>query len=158
MKSVNLIATMGAVFGVALATAPAASADVIMPIGPNQVFHGLVNGTHEKAVIKVVCPGPVVPGQTGHPAAGQTLSVAPGSVSSTIGGYTGSAGTSVVAGFNSSSSSGLIRFIAYNDPQPIPTSIFLPCSGTATITFAPEPASDTSRADQFDVTLVNIAV
>jgi hypothetical protein len=156
MKTANLLAATGAVIGVALATATPASADVTIPIGPKQVFHGLVNGVHDKAQITVICPGPV--GLTGHPAAGQTISVAQGSTSSGTGGYTGSAGTSVVAGFSSSSSATAWRFTTYNDPQPIPTTISVPCSGSDIISFVPQPTSTTAKTDRFTVTFVNIAV
>ncbi|MBO0882965.1 MAG: hypothetical protein J2P17_22040 [Mycobacterium sp.] len=158
MKTANLLAAMGTVIGVALATATPATADVTVPIGPDQVFHGLVNGVHDKAQITVVCPGPVMPGQTGHPAAGQTISVAQGPTSSSNGGYTGSAGTSVVAGFSTWSSATVWTFTTYNDPQPIPTTISVPCSGSDTISFVPQPTSSTAKADQFTVTFVNIAV
>jgi hypothetical protein len=156
MKTASLLAAMGTVVGASLATAPLASADVTIPIGPDQVFHGLVNGVHDKAQITVACPGPIVPGQTGHPTAGQTISVAQGPTSSGAGGYTGSAGTSVVAGFSTSTSAPVFRFTTYNDPQPIPTTIFLPCSGSDTISFVPQPTSNTARTDQFTVTFVNI--
>lgn len=158
MKTANLLSAMGVVVGVALATATPASADVTIPIGPNQVFHGLVNGVHDKAQIAVVCPGPVMLGQTGHPAAGQTISVAQGPTSSSAGGYTGSVGTSVVAGFPTSSVATVWTFTTYNDPQPISTAISLPCSGSSTISFVPQPTSTTARTDQFTVTFVNIAV
>lgn len=157
MKTANL-AAMGTVIGVALATANPAGADVTIPIGPDQVFHGLVNGVHDKAQITVVCPGPVMPGQTGHPAAGQTISVAQGPTSSGVGGYTGSAGTSVVAGFSTWSSATVWKFTTYNDPQPIPTTISVPCSGSNTISFVPQPTSSTAKTDQVTVTFVNIAV
>ena len=45
------------------------------PIGPNQHFAGLVNGTRTSAVVYTVCAGPVGAGRTGPVAGGQTLSV-----------------------------------------------------------------------------------
>lgn len=158
MKTANLLATMGTFVGVTLAIASPASADVTIPILPNQVFQGLVNGAHDNAQIRVICPGPVVSGQTGHPVTGQTVSVAQGSTSSGTGGYTGSAGTSVVAGFSTWSSATTFRFTVYNDPQPIPTTISVPCSGTQTMSFVPQPTSSTARADQVVVTFVNVGV
>lgn len=157
MKTTRLLATSGILIGVALTTAPAASADVIVPIGPNQVFQGLVNGVHDNAQITMICPGPVVPGQTGHPASGQTISVSQVPSTTTPNGYTGSAATSIFASFSTSSSTAGFRFAAYNAPQQIPTSIYLPCSGSAPLTFAPEPTSDTARSDVIEVTFVNIA-
>ena len=44
-----------------------------VPIGPNEHFRGFINNHPPgKAVITVICPGPV---NTGHPAAGQTIEV-----------------------------------------------------------------------------------
>ena len=158
MRIGHLITTAGILAGGMTAIAPAALADVTSPIGPNQVFHGLVNGVHDKAQIRVVCPGPAFPGQTGHPVSGQTIAVGPEASSSGIGGYTGSAGTSVVAGFLASATTNMFRFTDYNAPQPIPTSILVPCSGTDKIRFTPEPTSSTARSDDVVVTFVNIAV
>lgn len=158
MKTTRLLAASGILIGIALATAPAASADVTVPIGPNQYFQGLVNGVHDNANITMVCPGPVVPGQTGHPVAGQTVSVMQVPPSASISGYTGSAATSIVASFTTSSSTTAhFTFIAYGAPQDIPTSIYLPCSGSGALSFTPEPTSGTARSDVVKVTFVNIA-
>ena len=46
------------------------------PIGPNQHFLGLVNGSNDDPAVYVVCPGPVYSGRTGPVAGGQTMSVA----------------------------------------------------------------------------------
>lgn len=158
MKTAKVLAAAGITIVASLASAPVAGADAIVPIGPNQVFRGLVNGVHDNARITVVCPGPIQPGQTGHPTSGQTISVTQGSSTGTIGGYTGSSGTSVVAGFVSSSVAQRFTFTAYDVPQTLPTTMNLPCSGTGTLTFAPEPTSDTARSDSVIVTFVNIAV
>ena len=158
MRIGRLIATAGILAGGMTAMAPAALADVTSPIGPNQMFHGLVNGVHDKAQITVVCPGPAFPGQTGHPVSGQTIAVAPGASSSSTGGYTGSAAISIIAGFLASATTNMFSFTYYNAPQPIPTSISVPCSGTETIRFTPEPTSSTARPDDVVVTFVNIAV
>jgi len=155
MRIGHLITTAGILAGGMTAIAPAALADVTSPIGPNQVFHGLVNGVHDKAQIRVVCPGPAFPGQT---VSGQTIAVAPGASSSSTGGYTGSAAISIIAGFLASATTNMFRFTDYNAPQPIPTSILVPCSGTDKIRFTPEPTSSTARSDDVVVTFVNIAV
>jgi hypothetical protein len=54
-------------------TAAPASAAIIDPavIGPNQYFSGVVNGHTGHATINMACFGPIRPGQTGHPLAGQ---------------------------------------------------------------------------------------
>ena len=58
-------------------------------MGPKQYFTGVINGkagnTTTPITIKMACFGPVHPGETGHPMAGQTLAVhqlfPPGAVS-----------------------------------------------------------------------------
>lgn len=158
MKTTRLLAASGILVGVALATAPAAGADAIVQIGPNQFFQGLVNGVRENAQITVICPGPVGLGQTGHPVSGQTVSVTQVPASTNTGGYTGGAATSIVASFNTASSSAVrFTFTAYGAPQQIPTSIYLPCSGSGALSFVPEPTSNTARSDVVKVTFVNVA-
>src|SRR5450631_1208363 len=48
-------------------------------VGPKQYFTGVINGqdgnTTIPITIEMACFGPLHPGQTGHPAAGQTLAV-----------------------------------------------------------------------------------
>lgn len=53
----------------------AGSAAAQTPIGPNQQFAGVINGSAAKAVVHVVCPGPVGPNSTGPPVAGQGVQV-----------------------------------------------------------------------------------
>jgi len=138
-----------------VATAPAVSAGPIVPIGPNQTYFGLVNGRHPTATIKVLCPGPV--GRTGHPLAGQTVGVNPGpsSTASDVG-FTGSAGRSIVVIFGGPTTSAPITFKTYGT-QPIPTSLLLPCGGTAPVVFSPRPTSKTARNATVVVTYENIA-
>lgn len=152
MRLASVFATMGTIIGVSLAAAPLANADVTILIGPNQVFHGLVNGVHDNAQIEVVCLGP---GQTGHPAAGQTISVAQGPSPAGAGGNTGLAGNSVVAGFTTSSQPQLFQFTSYNTPQEIPTMISLPCSGSEIMSFVPQPTSNTASTDEVQVSFVS---
>lgn len=152
MRIVSVFAAMGAIIGVSLAAAPLAGADATVLIGPKEVFHGLVNGVHDKAQISVVCDGI---GQAGHPAAGQTVSVAQGPAPSGVGGNTGSAGTSVVAGFNTSTTP-QFQFTTYDTPQQIPTTITLPCSGSETMSFVPQPTSNTAITDDVQVTFVSV--
>jgi hypothetical protein len=112
----------------------------IRPIGPNQAFNGLVNGSSSNAVIRMACFGPTRPGQTGHPLAGQTLEVVQSA--STTGGFTGQAHqieadiflqtpTSVVPGTK------LAVFDYYNLPAAISTSLELPCWGSGGVVFNP---------------------
>lgn len=145
-----IAATAVAMFG----GASAATAQVV-PIGPNQFFVGLVNGTHTNAVIDMVCPGPAFPGQTGHPASGQTVSVSQSSA--TTDGFTGSLANSIVVSFTSATASELITLKDYDAPVAIPTTFVLPCAGTANIPYDPEPTSPTAIPDVVKVTFINIA-
>ena len=64
-----------AVIAVGLQAGPAQAGSV----GPKQYFTGVINGkdgnTTKPITITMNCPGPLQPGQTGHPLAGQTLAV-----------------------------------------------------------------------------------
>ena len=158
MKPAKVLAAAGLTIAATLTTAPVAGADAVVPIAPNQAFRGLVNKVHDNAQITVACPGPIQPGQTGHPTPDQTISVTQASSSGVLAGYTGSRGTSVVAGFAASSSANGFTFTAYDVPQKLPTTMNLPCSGTATMTFVPQPTSETARTDSVRVTFVNVAL
>ncbi|MEY9965864.1 hypothetical protein ABIA33_003914 [Streptacidiphilus sp. MAP12-16] len=82
-------------------------------------------------------------------------SISPGT---TADGYTGSAGTALVVTFATSSSSSIVvigRLSNFYQPLPIPTSLNLPCSGTAQVGFAPEPTSPTARSSVVKVSLVS---
>lgn len=145
-----IAATAAALFGgAASATAQG------LPIGPNQFFIGQVNGTHTNAVIYVICPGPAFPGQTGHPESGQDVSVAQSAA--TTGGFTGSLANSIVVTIPSSTTAAGITLKAYDTPGAIPTTLVLPCAGTANVTYTPEPTSPTARSDVVTVTFINIA-
>lgn len=128
-----------------------------IPIGPNMSFHGLVNGTAVNATILVGCFGPVVPGQTGHPLAGQSIEADSTPPTSTADGYTGSAGNRLVVTFTTSPSSSIIVLGTLNNfyqKVPIPTSVNLPCYGTGQVTFTPQPTSPTARSAAVKVSLV----
>jgi len=117
------------------------------PVGPEQYFTGVINGTDGNTstpiTIKMACFGPVKPGQTGHPMAGQTLAVhqlfppAAGSL-----GYTGN--DSEIGVFFTAPPPAAAQpatatpvFTRYDRPRPLPTSLTLPCSGTGTVYFTP---------------------
>jgi hypothetical protein len=152
-----------AALALAAVTGPAASAAVQdpIPIGPNMYFVGLINGATQNAVIKVVCPGPVVSGETGHPISGQTVEVETvlPPVPTTVG-YTGSAADSIDAIFGplSSSTNEVVKLTSFFAPVAIPTSLVLPCSGSGVVTFVPLPTSSTARNATVTVTYLNIAV
>jgi len=125
-------------------------------IRPHQAFVGLVNGATTNATIDVNCPGPLRLGQTGNPLPNQTMAVAsPVASTATVIGFTGSRGHSIVASLisaSATSASGLTLTFTTYGAQPIPTSILLPCTGTATAVFVPRPTSSTARNSHVDVT------
>src|SRR5579864_6920914 len=69
-------AVAGLALAACVATALPASAG---RVGPNQYFTGVINGhdgnTTIPIVIRMACFGPIKPGETGHPEAGQTVAV-----------------------------------------------------------------------------------
>jgi hypothetical protein len=149
---------MRAVFKVVVVVAAAmwltaATAWAQQPIGPDQPFGGVVNGNTEKAQVFVVCPGPVFQGRTGPPAGNQSLMVVFGK----LGGFTGSA--SSVAGAFTEDPSVKVVFTEYGVPQPVPSTLKLPCGGTGSVTFTPftPSGSDPGVADVVPVEYVNIA-
>ena len=158
------IRTYGTVAAVALSATVlgiSASAAVVdpAPIGPNQWFTGQVNGTSSNAVIKVVCPGPATPGQTGHPVSGQTVDVLPATGPATTGtGYTGETADHITVDFGTPATTGPTTLTDYAVQAPIPTTIALPCSGTGTVAFIPAPTSPTAMTTTLTVTYLNIAV
>lgn len=149
-----------------LALAPAASADAVVAVGPNQFFTAQVNGpasTAAPSAIKVICPGPATPGQTGHPVAGQTvevLLVLPPVVSPNALGFTGSAAHQIDVFFGPASSgvAAPVTLTAYGVVAKIPTTLLLPCSGTGVVDFVPVPTSATARSYEVPVVYENIAV
>jgi len=123
----------------------------ISKILPNQQFVGLVNGATQNATIKMACFGPVRPGEVGHPFGGQWAEVLKAEVIARFG-YTGSLGTSIVADFGGTGATPQrLTFSSYGVQEAIPTSFLLPCYGSGTVVFSPEPTSPTARS--FTVTV-----
>jgi hypothetical protein len=142
-----------------LSTSLPAFADGVVdpaPIGPNQYFVGLVNDQTGIATIAMACFGPVHPGQTGHPMVDQTVKVLPVTAPSPArAGYTGSAAHAVGVGFGvSTSTASPIVLNMWAVAAKIPTTLVLPCYGTATVTFVPAPTSTTARPATVQVTFV----
>src|SRR5262245_57723565 len=71
------------------------SASAQVPVGPNQQFSGVVNGSKTNANVYVVCPGPIYPGELGRPFNDSWEVVLGGS------GFTGSAANRIVATISS---------------------------------------------------------
>jgi hypothetical protein len=123
------------------------------PVGPKQYFTGVINGkpgnTTIPITIKMACFGPE---ETGHPVAGQTLAVHQmfPPVSGSLG-YTGK-DSKIGVFFNApppaAAQPGTAApvFTRYDRPQPLPTSLTLPCSGTGTVFFTPVPVIPPSRS------------
>ncbi|WP_042364123.1 hypothetical protein [Streptacidiphilus neutrinimicus] len=151
-------AALGLAAVLATAVAPAAHAAGVVdpaPIGPNQFFTGLVDGASTDAAIQMACFGPVTAGETGHPLPGQTVEVLPAPASGTVDvGYTGSAATDVVVNFGPVSTTPPVTLGFYAVKVAIPTSLVLPCAGTGTVAFVPEPGSATARSATLTVRYV----
>lgn len=140
-----------------LAAAPAATAaasPVTVPVGPDQFFIGLVDGSNSTPVpIQTSCAGPVTSGETGHPLPGQTVEVVPGSSdSSSIEGFTGSAATSIIADLIFTPTptgptfiEQVATFTSYDVIEPIPVTLTVPCSGNGEMSFMPNPGSPTAK-------------
>ncbi len=152
--------------GFALAATLAAGVVAAVPaaagtIGPNQYFTGDVSGrTASPAPIQMACFGPVYPGETGHPLPGQYAQVDPAPASSTADlGYTGSAGTAVSITLIITSGT-IVRVVPlgtatdYGTPVPIPTTLTLPCYGSAQASFSPTPGSATAKSATLTVDFV----
>ena len=143
----TLLALSVGVWAIAMNATSAASTPRRGRIGPNQAFIGLVNGSPgigTPAQILVACPGPIFPGETTHPLAGQHLEVQPPPPVGTAFGDTGPDGNRVTAYLGippaaSATAGGLATFTHYGSPRPIPTTITVPCAGSGFVTFMPWP-------------------
>ena len=159
-SSALLSLTVAAVTAVGLQAGPALAG----PVGPKQYFTGVINGKDGNTTIPITitmaCVGPIKPGETGHPLPGQTLAVhqlfppAAGSL-----GYTGNdseigvffnAPPPVAAGPTATTP----VFTRYDRPQPLSTSLTLPCAGTGTVYFTPIPVIPPSRSATVPVRFV----
>lgn len=137
-----------------VATAASASATAI---GPNQYFVGDVNGrVTSPAPIEMACFGPIYPGQTGHPLAGQYVEVLPPDTTASSIGFTGSAADAIDVSIIYSQGT-ITRVVpvgqltSYGTKLAISTALVLPCSGSATAVFDPTPTSPTAKAADLTV-------
>ena len=138
--------------------ASATSSSAGQRVGPNQGFVGSVNGRFDSATILMACFGPIKPGQTGHPMAGQMLEVLspppPIAVGPIHPGSTGASATRIVAVLGGDSHVVLARFTRYFQPVAVPQSVELPCAGSGVVRFVPKPASSTSKPAWVSVSFV----
>jgi len=146
--------------------ATAAASPVPVPIGPNQFFGGLVNGSNGStapAPIRTSCAGPVTAGETGHPLSGQTVEVVLNSaVNSSIEGFTGSEAKSIIADLiytltptGPTFIEQVATFTSYNVATPIPVTITVPCGGDGEMSFMPDPGSPTAKPATVPVVFVS---
>ncbi len=145
-------------------TLPAGAA---VRVGPDQYFTGVINGHDGNTVtpitIDMACFGAAMPGETGHPMAGQTLAVHqlfPPTTSTGSLGFTGN-DAEIGAFINvlpPVTPSGLVTstpiFKRYDVTKPLPTSLTLPCSGNGTAYFVPIPVVPPSRIASVPVRFV----
>jgi hypothetical protein len=155
----TIVAVAMAFMGVAIACVPVGAQP---PIGPNQHFSGLVNGTRTSAVVYTVCAGPAWAGRTGPVAGGQTLAVVKARTGQ---GYTGPF-TQIYAWFvpqsgGTTTAPTQVKFDSYKARQGIPTSVQVPCDGTGMVEFSScpylAPCSFGWIPDYVSVQFVNIA-
>ncbi len=136
-------------------------------VGPNQYFTGVINGhdgnTTTPITIRMACFGPVTPGETGHPMAGQTLAVHQLFPPTATAGSLGFTGNDAEIGvfFNvvppvtpGDSVTTTPVFRRYDVSKPLPTSVTLPCGGTGTVYFTPIPVIPPSRTAGVPVAFV----
>ncbi len=120
-----------------LSGASAAAAFAPDPIGPDQHFIGLVNGSNFQSTVYTACAGPIWPGRTG-PVVGGTLSVA------RVAKRHGATGplSQVYAWFvpdASGPSPQMVKFTDYGVAQPVPEAVRVPCDGKGRVQFSPCP-------------------
>lgn len=139
------------------------AASAASPVGPRQVFVGLVNGKLANAEIRVGCFGPADPGETGHVLPGQSVEVLPAPSSGSTAGYTGTKAREVKLSIVLPVSPGVgplsgVVLADYGTPVAVPTSWSLPCSGAGVALFLPEPTSKTARSATVGVSFVSPGV
>ena len=139
------------------------AASAASPVGPKQVFVGLVNGKLANAEIRVGCFGPVYPGETGHLLPGQSVEVLPAASTGSTAGYTGTKAREVKLSIVLPVSSGVVALSGvvladYGVPVALPTSWSLPCSGPGVALFLPEPTSKTARSAAVSVSFISPGV
>lgn len=159
-RTSGILGVAAAVIAVGLQAGPAQA----HPVGPKQYFTGVINGKDGNTTIPITirmnCPGPVHPGRTGHPLAGQTLAVhqlfPPASTSL---GYTGNDSAIGVFFAAPPARAGVTAttpvFTRYDRPRALSTSLTLPCSGTATVWFTPIAVVPPSRSATVPVRYVS---
>jgi hypothetical protein len=131
-----------------------------LPIGPNQIYLGLVNGDQPKATFTVACPGPVSTTSIGHPVAD---TVAVERLIDPIPGFgrTGNATSIAVTLAFARGPVGVVEpvttFGSYRT-KAVPDTLTTPCGGTGVVRFHPVGGGTGASDTTVTVTFVNIAV
>jgi hypothetical protein len=137
-----------------LAMAPAAAA-AATPIGPNQIFLGLVNGSSTTVNFDVVCAGAANMGKP----VGDKVGVE--KLQDPIPGFGRTGNASAIK----ASLEYVVGTLAVREPvakfttyttKPVPTSVVTPCSGTGTMVFSPVKGGSGATSASVPVTFVNI--
>ena len=149
-------AALGAAVLSALGPEAGAGAPRQARIGHNQQFAASVNGSTgvaAPAVIRMGCFGPLVPGRSGHPMAGQYVEVYRPEVIVADLGFTGPTATTIQAFFGAPppapvvlSGGNDVVFSHYGVRRPVPTSLTLPCAGSGNVYFVPLPSTPLGTA------------
>jgi hypothetical protein len=165
----GIVRRVGAVLGLIIlaGSVMVLPAGATVEVGPNQFFTGVINGIDGNATtpitIRMTCFGPVTPGQTGHPMAGQTLAVHQLFPPTATAGSLGFTGNDAAIGvfFNvlppvtpSVSITTTPVFKRYDVSKGLPTSLTLPCGGTGTVYFTPIPVVPPSHTASVPVAFV----
>jgi hypothetical protein len=131
------------------------------PIGPKQYFTATVDDSSGPAYVRTDCLGPLLPGQTGHPAPGQYVEAVPAPAATAAAGYTGSAGHAlrVLLGTGATAPATVVGTLSgYSVPLALPVTATVPCSGSGSVTFLPQPAAPDARPLSVPVTFYSIVL
>jgi hypothetical protein len=107
----------------------------------------------------MACFGPIYPGETGHPLAGQYVQALPPDTAAGSIGFTGSAADAIDVSIIYSLGT-ITRVVpvgqltSYGTKLAISTLLTLPCSGSGTAVFDPTPTSSTAKAADLTVDFI----
>jgi hypothetical protein len=160
MRVASRLLVVGSILALLLGMGAPASTAGGVAIGPHQAFVGSVNGEFRNATINMACFGPILPGQTGHPMAGQMLEIYSPPPPIVFGppvkvGNTGAGATSVRAVVTAGGTVyARMRLAEYFTPKAIPTTASLPCAGSGIVRFVPRPWTKGAKVAAISVSFV----
>ena len=127
-----------------------------VPIGANQTFRGVVNGTSDGAVVTTVCAGPTWPGRMGPVVAGQTVAAVQDPAGS------GNTGDNAAVFVEPNGTMWVVSLRAWGEAVELPTDVQVPCDGKGVVVFDPcfgiVGCRGEAHAATVKVTFVNIAL